>query len=62
MVTRRKFIQQSSVLAAAMMVNKTELFKMHKELGLQLYTVRNEIKNLNNTLQQVYSAGYTPGF
>jgi sugar phosphate isomerase/epimerase len=59
MVTRRKFIQQSSVLAGAMMFNKTELFKLHKELGLQLYTVRNEIKNLNSTLQQVSGAGYT---
>ena len=59
MVTRRKFIQQSSVLAATLMVNKTELFKLHKELGLQLYTVRNEIKDLNNTLHQVSTAGFT---
>lgn len=59
MVTRREFIQQSSVLAAALMVNKNELFKLHKELGLQLYTVRNEIKDLNNTLHQVSAAGFT---
>lgn len=59
MVTRRKFIQQSSVLAAALMINKTELLKMHKDIGLQLYTVRNEIKDLKNTLQQVAAAGYT---
>ena len=59
MVTRRKFIQQSSVLATAMMVDKTSLFKLHKELGLQLYTVRNEIKDLNNTLHKVSEAGYT---
>jgi sugar phosphate isomerase/epimerase len=58
MVTRRKFIQQSSVLAGAMMFNKTDLFKMHKELGIQLYTVRNEINNLNETLHQVSAAGY----
>ncbi len=59
MVTRRKFIQQSSVLAATMMVDKTSLFKLHKELGLQLYTVRNEIRDLSNTLHKVYEAGYT---
>ncbi len=59
MVTRRKFIQQSSVLAASLMVNKNELFKMHKDLGLQLYTVRDEIKDLNNTLKQIAAAGYT---
>ena len=59
MVTRRKFLQQSSVLAATLMVNKTDLFKMHKDLGLQLYTVRNEIKDLKNTLQQISASGYT---
>lgn len=59
MVTRRKFIQQSSLLAGALMVNKTDLFKMHKDLGLQLYTVRNEVKDLKNTLQKIAAAGYT---
>jgi sugar phosphate isomerase/epimerase len=59
MVTRRKFIQQSSVLAAALMINKSDLLKMHKDLGLQLYTVRGEIKDLNNTIQQIAAAGYT---
>lgn len=59
MVTRRKFIQQSSVFAAALMVNKTELLKMHKDLGLQLYTVRDEVKDIKNTLQKISAAGYT---
>lgn len=59
MVTRRKFIQQSSVFAAALMVNKTELLKMHKDLGLQLYTVRDEVKDLKNALQKISAAGYT---
>ncbi len=59
MVTRRKFLQQSSILAATLMVNKTALFKLHKDLGLQLYTVRNEIKDLKNSLQQIAAAGYT---
>jgi sugar phosphate isomerase/epimerase len=59
MLTRRKFIQQSSLLAAGLMVNKTDLFKMHKDLGLQLYTVRDEVKDLKNALQKISSAGYT---
>lgn len=59
MVSRRKFIQQSSLLASALMVNKTDLFKMHKDLGLQLYTVRNEVKDLKNALHKIAAAGYT---
>ena len=59
MVTRRKFIQQSTVCASALMVNKTDLFKVHKDLGLQLYTVRDEVKDLKNTLQKIAAAGYT---
>lgn len=59
MATRRKFIQQSTVFASALMVNKTDLFKVHKDLGLQLYTVRDEVKDLKNTLQKIAAAGYT---
>ena len=43
MLTRKKFIQQSAVLAAVLMTDKPGLYKMHKDLGLQLYTVRDEI-------------------
>lgn len=59
MITRREFLQQSSIITAALMVNKTDLFKMHTDLGLQLYTVRDEIKNLENALKQIAVAGYT---
>ena len=59
MSTRRKFIQQSSLMAAVLMVDKSGLFKMHKELGIQLYTVRNEVKDLDNALKQIAAAGYT---
>lgn len=59
MVTRRKFIQQSSLLAATLMIDKSGLFKMHKDLGIQLYTVRNEVKDLPNSLKQIAGAGYT---
>jgi sugar phosphate isomerase/epimerase len=59
MLTRRKFLQQSSLLAGAFMIDKTDLLKMHKDLGLQLYTVRDEVKDLKNALQQIAAAGYT---
>ena len=59
MVTRRKFIQQCSVLAAVSMVNTPNLFKMHKDLGLQLYTVRDEMKDIKNALAKISAAGYT---
>jgi sugar phosphate isomerase/epimerase len=61
MLTRRRFIQQSSVFAAAFMVAPSDLFKMHKDLGLQLYTIRDEIaktKDLGKTIGQVAAAGY----
>lgn len=60
MLTRRSFIQQSSVLTAALMINRNGLFKLHKDLGLQLYTVRDEVsKDLDKTIAQVAAAGYT---
>jgi sugar phosphate isomerase/epimerase len=61
MLTRKKFLQQSSLLAASLMIDKSELFKMHKDLGLQLYTIRDEIsktKDLSETIGHVAAAGY----
>ncbi len=60
MLTRRRFIQQSSILAAALMIDPSGLFKMHKDLGIQLYTVRDEVsKDLETALAGVSKAGYT---
>lgn len=60
MTTRRQFIYQSALLAAATTIDKTELYKKQKALGIQLYTVRDEVaKNLDNTIAQVAAAGYT---
>jgi sugar phosphate isomerase/epimerase len=59
MLTRRRFIQQSSVFAAAFMIDTSGLFKMHKDLGIQLYTVRSEVsKDLENSLSELAKAGY----
>ena len=60
MLTRRRFIQQSSVFAAAFMIDIPGLLKMHKDLGIQLYTVRDEVaKDLEHSLSEVSKAGYT---
>ncbi len=32
---------------------------MHKDLGLQLYTVRDEVKDIKNALAKISAAGYT---
>jgi sugar phosphate isomerase/epimerase len=59
MLTRKSFIQRSSIFAAALLIDKSGLFKMHKDLGIQLYTVRDEVsKDLDNSIMQVAKAGY----
>ena len=60
MTTRRRFLQQSALLGAALSIAPSDLFKLKKVLGIQLYTVRDEVtKSLENTLAQVAAAGYT---
>lgn len=61
MTTRRKFIQNGSLFAATMMAGNAfgSYFKLHKDVGLQLYTVRDELKDLDNAIKQISLAGYT---
>jgi sugar phosphate isomerase/epimerase len=57
--TRRDFIRQSSVLTAGFLLNKEAWFKAQTKIGLQLYTVRNEMaKDPKDTLAKVASQGY----
>jgi sugar phosphate isomerase/epimerase len=60
MTTRRKFIQSGSLLAASLMAGNAfgASKKLSKDVGLQLYTVRDEIKDLENTIKQISMAGY----
>jgi sugar phosphate isomerase/epimerase len=56
--TRRDFIKQSSLLAAGFFLPKEDLFKK-KPVGVQLYTLRNEIgKDPKGTLARVAQLGY----
>lgn len=56
--TRRDFIKQSSLLAAGFFLPKEDFFKK-KPVGVQLYTLRNEIaKDPKGTLARVAQLGY----
>jgi sugar phosphate isomerase/epimerase len=60
MPTRRNFIKQVSIASAGMMMSKSDWLKKHKLIGLQLYTVRNEIqKDVEGTIAKVAETGYT---
>ena len=60
MLTRRSFIQRSSVFAAACFIDSGHWLKLHKDLGIQLYTIRDEVaKNLDNSIAQIAKAGYS---
>ncbi len=72
MTTRRSFIQQSSLAAGAFLMPKTNWFAARRQqlIGLQLYTLRNEIfkvkgggadqaANLKMILEKVAAIGYT---
>jgi sugar phosphate isomerase/epimerase len=59
MPTRRDFIKQSSLFTAGFLINKEEWFKEPKKIGLQLYTLRNEMgKDAKGTLAKVAAQGY----
>ena len=61
MVTRRNFIINTSLAATAVLALPSLAFSMNKkEIGLQLYTLREELpKNVKVTLEKVAASGYT---
>ena len=57
--TRRQFIQQTGLLSAGLMFSSNEFFKLNKNVGVQLYTLRDQIfKDPKGVLQKVASIGY----
>ncbi len=57
--SRRDFLRQSSLLTAGLFISKDELFKSNKKIGLQLYTLRNDLsKDPRAVLQKVAQLGY----
>ena len=60
MITRRNFIINTSLAAATVLALPSLAFTMDKkEIGLQLYTLRDELPNdVKSTLEKVAKAGY----
>ncbi|MFH6997262.1 sugar phosphate isomerase/epimerase family protein [Flavobacterium sp. FlaQc-57] len=61
MITRRNFIINTSMAATAVLAVPSLAFTMNKkEIGLQLYTLRDEIsKDVKSTLEKVAATGFT---
>lgn len=59
MNTRRSFIKQSGLITAGLMMDPSELLKKQKNVGIQLYSVRDEIfKDPKGVIQKIAAAGY----
>ncbi|MCM0666114.1 sugar phosphate isomerase/epimerase family protein [Flavobacterium tyrosinilyticum] len=61
MISRRNFIVTTGLAATAVLASPSFAFSMNKkEIGLQLYTLREELpKDVKGTLEKVAQAGYT---
>ncbi len=61
MISRRNFIINSSLATAGILAMPSLAFTMDKkEIGLQLYTLRDELpKDIKGTLEKVAAAGFT---
>ena len=59
MPTRRQFLQQASLATTGLLINKKGWFTNNKTIGLQLYTLRNQVtKDLKSTIARVAQIGY----
>ena len=60
MNTRRNFIKQSGLLTAGLMMDPSDLLKKQKNVGIQLYSVRDEIfKDPKSVIKKIAAAGYS---
>jgi sugar phosphate isomerase/epimerase len=60
MPTRRRFLQQASLATTGLLLSKSDWFKKNKPVGLQLYTLRDQVgKDLKGTIARVAQIGYT---
>ncbi len=60
MNTRRNFIKQSGLITAGLMMNPSDLLKKQKNVGIQLYSVRDEIfKDPRGVIKKIAVAGYS---
>jgi len=57
--TRRRFIQQTGLLSAGLLLSTEEYFKLNKNVGVQLYTLREQVfKDPKGTIQKVAGIGF----
>jgi sugar phosphate isomerase/epimerase len=57
--TRRRFIQQTGLLSAGLFFSSEEYFKLNQNVGVQLYTLRDQIfKDPRGVIQKVAGIGY----
>lgn len=57
--SRRAFIKHSAIVSAGLMMSPDSLFKVSGKMGLQLYTLREQLgKDLAGTIAAVAQAGY----
>ena len=60
MSSRRDFIKQASIAGSAFLLAPSDLFRNHKGIGLQLYTLRDEVsKDLRSTIARIAEIGFT---
>jgi sugar phosphate isomerase/epimerase len=60
MTSRRSFLKQSTLISAAAVFDKSSWFMQKKDIGIQLYTVRDEVgKDLANAIAKIAESGYT---
>ena len=59
MNARRNFLKQSALLTTGLSLSTADFFKMDTRVGIQLYTLRDEIaKDPKGVIASVAAAGY----
>ena len=59
MNARRNFIKQSALLTTGLAINPSELLKTQTMIGIQLYTLRDDIvKDVKGVIGKIAAAGY----
>src|SRR4030095_6472940 len=57
--TRRRFIQQTGLLSAGLFFSSEDFFALNKNVGVQLYTLRDTVsKDPRGVIQKVAGIGY----
>ncbi len=58
MHTRRNFLRQAALLTTVAAVHPSALFKSKRATGVQLYTLRTELKDMSSAIAKIAAIGY----